>query len=193
MILGVGASILVMVDGLWPAGQLFAVYRRAGASVRRLQAKANSEWRQAQLLNTTDAPAVTEAAARIIGMISDERERIDREVVGKQESLDEIFQRFRNKETDILVGTQMLTKGLDFEHLTLVGVLQADSHLQLPDFKAAERTYQVLEQVAWGCIDVGEPGHQLHNVFARQIAERGLQQWAICIEKIGILEYALLL
>jgi len=75
-------------------------------------------------------------------------ERIDREVVKKQEHLDKAFKQFRAGEIDILVGTQMITKGLDFKHLTLVGILQADSYLQLPDFKAAERTYQILEQVA---------------------------------------------
>jgi primosomal protein N' (replication factor Y) len=54
----------------------------------------------------------------------------------------------RGRRTDILVGTQMLAKGHDFQRVTLVGVVSADSSLSLPDFRAAERTFQLLTQVA---------------------------------------------
>ena len=53
-----------------------------------------------------------------------------------------------NKEADVLIGTQMVTKGLDLPEITLVGVLFADSSLHLPDFRSAERTFQFITQVA---------------------------------------------
>ncbi|MCS7251041.1 MAG: primosomal protein N' [Thermoflexus sp.] len=59
-----------------------------------------------------------------------------------------IWQRFANREADILIGTQVLTKGLDLPLVTLVGVILADVGLGLPDFRAAERTFQLLVQVA---------------------------------------------
>ena len=59
-----------------------------------------------------------------------------------------IISAFSNQELDILVGTQMLTKGLDFRHVHLVGVLNADSLINHPDFRAQERAYQLLQQVA---------------------------------------------
>jgi primosomal protein N' (replication factor Y) len=61
---------------------------------------------------------------------------------------DRILQRFGNKEADILLGTQMVAKGLDFPHVTLVGVISADTQMLLPDFRSSERTYQLLTQVA---------------------------------------------
>jgi primosomal protein N' (replication factor Y) len=75
-------------------------------------------------------------------------ERLDRETVQSRGNLEKVLQEFRDQKIDILVGTQMLSKGLDFKHLTLVGVLMAEGNLQLPDFRAAERTYQLLEQVS---------------------------------------------
>jgi primosomal protein N' (replication factor Y) len=59
-----------------------------------------------------------------------------------------VLQGFARGEADILVGTQMIAKGLDFPRVTLVGVLDADVALHLPDFRAAERTYQLIVQVA---------------------------------------------
>lgn len=60
----------------------------------------------------------------------------------------ELLQRFRQKEAQILLGTQMIAKGLDFPDVTLVGVISAESSLYLPDFRASERTFQLLTQVA---------------------------------------------
>src|SRR5699024_2700922 len=59
-----------------------------------------------------------------------------------------LLDRFANKEADILLGTQMIAKGLDFENVTLVGVLTADSMLPLPDFRSSVKTFQVLTQVS---------------------------------------------
>ncbi|MFP3514036.1 helicase-related protein, partial [Peribacillus sp. SIMBA_075] len=55
---------------------------------------------------------------------------------------------FGNKEADILLGTQMIAKGLDFPDVTLVGVLSADTSLHIPDFRSSEKTFQLLTQVS---------------------------------------------
>ncbi|CAK8054224.1 primosomal protein N' [Eupransor demetentiae] len=74
--------------------------------------------------------------------------RIDQDTTRKKGSLAKALQRFGQGEADILLGTQMVAKGLDFPDVTLVGVLNADTSLGLPDFHAAERTFQLLTQVA---------------------------------------------
>lgn len=74
--------------------------------------------------------------------------RMDRDVTRKRGAHEKILARFARREIDILVGTQMVTKGHDYPGVTLVGILAADLSLQLPDFRAAERTFQILCQVA---------------------------------------------
>ncbi|HZU14374.1 MAG TPA: primosomal protein N' [Chloroflexota bacterium] len=74
--------------------------------------------------------------------------RWDRDVTGGKDAHREILDRFARHEADILVGTQMIAKGLDFPLVTLVGVISADSGLHLPDFRAPERSFQLLTQVA---------------------------------------------
>lgn len=75
-------------------------------------------------------------------------ERIDSDSISKKGSLGEILNRFRKGEIQILVGTQMVAKGLDFGNVTLVGVISAETSLWIPDFRADERTFQLLTQVA---------------------------------------------
>ncbi|KAF0214387.1 MAG: primosomal protein [Ignavibacteria bacterium] len=75
-------------------------------------------------------------------------ERIDSDSTSKKGSLGEILNRFRKGEIQILVGTQMVSKGLDFGDVTLVGVVAAETSLWIPDFRADERTFQLLTQVA---------------------------------------------
>lgn len=74
--------------------------------------------------------------------------RMDSDTTGAKDAHAEILGRFRRGDIDILIGTQMIAKGLDFPNVTLVGVIQADLSLQMPDFRAAERTFQLLTQVA---------------------------------------------
>jgi primosomal protein N' (replication factor Y) len=74
--------------------------------------------------------------------------RLDRDAVQGRGSYQRILGDFREGMTDILVGTQMIAKGHDFPRVTLVGVLNADGALAFPDFRAAERTFQLLTQVA---------------------------------------------
>ncbi|GAC1574915.1 MAG: primosomal protein N' [Polyangiales bacterium] len=73
--------------------------------------------------------------------------RLDRDVASGKD-VETILKKVRAREVDILVGTQMVTKGHDLPHVTLVGVINADSALSMPDFRAAERTFQLLVQVA---------------------------------------------
>jgi primosomal protein N' (replication factor Y) len=74
--------------------------------------------------------------------------RWDRDVTGAKGSHDAILSKFVAHEADVLIGTQMIAKGLDLPLVTLVGVIAADTGLFLPDFRAAERTFQLLTQVA---------------------------------------------
>ena len=74
--------------------------------------------------------------------------RWDRDAISQKYSHEEILERFMAHEADILIGTQMIAKGLDFPLVTLVGVINADVNLNLPDFRSAERTFQLLLQVA---------------------------------------------
>lgn len=74
--------------------------------------------------------------------------RMDSDTVSRKNSHDEILGSFGRGEADILIGTQMIAKGLDFPLVTLVGVLNADASLNQPDFRASERTFQLLSQVA---------------------------------------------
>ncbi|MFW6146761.1 MAG: replication restart helicase PriA [Thermodesulfobacteriota bacterium] len=75
-------------------------------------------------------------------------ERMDRDAMRHKGKLQQVLKHFRNKEVDILVGTQMVTKGHDFPNVSLVGVISADLSLNWPDFRAGETTFQLLSQVA---------------------------------------------
>ena len=74
--------------------------------------------------------------------------RMDMDTTRKKGQHEALLDRFRRHEADILLGTQMIAKGLDFEAVTLVGVINADTALNLPDFRAGEKTFQLLTQVA---------------------------------------------
>ena len=74
--------------------------------------------------------------------------RMDVDTTTKKGSHKKIFEAFKNHEYDILIGTQMISKGLDFENVTLVGVINGDASLNIPDFRNSERTFSLLNQVA---------------------------------------------
>lgn len=74
--------------------------------------------------------------------------RLDSDSLGKKNELEEKIAAFKNGEADILLGTQMIAKGLNFPKLKLVGVILADTSLHIPDFRAAERTFSLITQVA---------------------------------------------
>jgi primosomal protein N' (replication factor Y) len=74
--------------------------------------------------------------------------RVDRDTVRKRGAIGALLAKFARRELDVLVGTQMIAKGHDFPSVTLVGVISADVGLGMADFRAAERTFQLLTQVA---------------------------------------------
>jgi len=103
--------------------------------------------------------------------------RVDRDSVSRKHALVEILDRVHSGEIDILVGTQMLAKGHDFPNLTLVGVIDTDSALHSPDFRASERLFAQLMQVAGRAgradkagqviIQTAFPEHELFNALRR--------------------------
>jgi primosomal protein N' (replication factor Y) len=74
--------------------------------------------------------------------------RMDSDTMRKASSYEDVLNRFKRGELDILIGTQMIAKGLHFPNVTLVGILNADQGLYIPDFRSGERTFQLLTQVA---------------------------------------------
>jgi len=84
--------------------------------------------------------------------------RMDSDTMRRREDYESTLEAFGRGEIDILVGTQMIAKGLDFPGVTLVGIVSADSALHLPDFRSAERTFQLLAQVSGRAGRGTEPG-----------------------------------
>ena len=117
--------------------------------------------------------------------------RLDLDTTRSKTNYQDILESFQEKETDILVGTQMVTKGLDFDSVKVVGILNADNLLSYPDFRAHERSFQLMAQVAGRAgrkgkqgqviIQTYEPSHPvlqdvLHNdfkgLYEKQMATR---------------------
>ena len=104
--------------------------------------------------------------------------RMDSDTMTRKDAYRKVLDEFRRQKIDILIGTQMIAKGLDFPNVTLVGVLMADSGLHIPDFRSGERTFQLITQVA-GRAGRGErpglvivqtfsPGHYVLQTAVRQ-------------------------
>ncbi|HRF91046.1 MAG TPA: primosomal protein N', partial [Desulfobacter postgatei] len=91
--------------------------------------------------------------------------RMDQDSTARKGSTLAILRQIRNRTVDIIVGTQMLAKGHDFPAITLVGVICADLSLSLPDFRASERTFQLLAQVAGRAGRGAEPGRVIMQTF----------------------------
>ncbi len=112
--------------------------------------------------------------------------RLDRDTVGSADDTAALLARFARRDLDVLVGTQMVTKGHDFPGVTLVGVVLADTALALPDFRASERTFQLVTQVAGRAGRGGEPGRVLVQTFnpaARAIAHAAVHDYAAFAEE----------
>ena len=119
--------------------------------------------------------------------------RMDLDSTRKKDAYQTIIDRFAKHEVDILIGTQMVTKGLHFNDVSLVAVLQADSLLNTPDFRSYEQAFQMLEQVSGRAGRTGSQGevmiqtfnpknpvfeflkaHDYEGLYQQQIAEREL-------------------
>lgn len=91
--------------------------------------------------------------------------RLDRDIARRKGALEETLADFRSGATNVLVGTQMVAKGLDFPNVTLVGVIAADVSLNIPDFRSSERTFQLLSQVAGRAGRGQRPGNVIIQTF----------------------------
>ncbi|MBC8259864.1 MAG: primosomal protein N' [SAR324 cluster bacterium] len=121
----------------------------------------------------------TEQAPKIIGTGTEQVEenlkmffpaarilRMDRDTLHGKHALSKMHERIQKHEVDIVIGTQLVTKGHDFPQVTLVGVILSDLSLNIPDFRASERTFQLLTQVAGRAGRAQKPGEvliQTHN------------------------------
>ncbi len=96
--------------------------------------------------------------------------RMDADSTSRKFSHDDILSAFLAGKADVLLGTQMIAKGLDFPNVTLVGVLNADASLNMPDFRAAERTFQLLAQVSGRAGRAEKPGEVYIQTFSPGVA-----------------------
>lgn len=94
--------------------------------------------------------------------------RLDLDTTRKKNAYQTLLQHFSDGTIDILVGTQMLTKGLDFDRVSLVGILHADNLLHFPDFRAHERAFQLMEQVSGRAGRRDKQGHVLIQTYQPQ-------------------------
>lgn len=91
--------------------------------------------------------------------------RMDVDTTSRQHAHEKILDTFRKEKTDILIGTQMVAKGLDFSNVTLVGVISADTMLNIGDFRAGERTFDLLEQVTGRAGRAEKPGRAIIQTY----------------------------
>lgn len=91
--------------------------------------------------------------------------RMDADTTRGKDAHLHILEAFGTHQADILIGTQMIAKGLDFQNVTLVGVMAADSSLYLPDYRSAERTFQLIMQVAGRAGRDAKPGHVVVQTY----------------------------
>lgn len=91
--------------------------------------------------------------------------RLDLDTTRSKNDYQNILEHFQDKETDILVGTQMVTKGLDFDSVKVVGILNADNMLSFPDFRAHERSFQLMSQVAGRAGRKGKQGRVIIQTY----------------------------
>lgn len=94
--------------------------------------------------------------------------RLDLDTTRKKHAYDSIIHDFEERKIDILIGTQMITKGLDFNNVSLVGILNADSLLNYPDFRSHERSYQLMAQVSGRSGRKGKQGKVLVQTYSAE-------------------------
>jgi len=104
--------------------------------------------------------------------------RMDLDTTQSKDAFSKIVKKLEDRKTDILIGTQMVTKGLDFEHVSVVGILNADNLINFPDFRAHERAYQLISQVSGRAgrkhkrgkvvVQTSQPEHPLIELIQKQ-------------------------
>ena len=92
--------------------------------------------------------------------------RVDLDTVSKMSDYEDAYEKFKNHEADILIGTQMITKGLDFDDVTLVGVLNADIALSYPSFDASMVAFNLIEQVSGRCGRANKDGKIIIQTYS---------------------------
>ncbi len=111
--------------------------------------------------------------------------RMDLDTTQSKDAFAKIVKNLEERKTDILIGTQMVTKGLDFDHVSVVGILNADNLINFPDFRAHERAYQLISQVAGRSgrkhkqgkvvIQTSQPDHPLIQIIQQQDYQQALK------------------
>lgn len=91
--------------------------------------------------------------------------RVDVDTTKDKDAHERLIERFRSGEANVMIGTQMIAKGLDFPHVTLVGVIAADMTLNLPDYRSVERTFQLITQVAGRAGRADDPGRVIVQTY----------------------------
>ena len=109
--------------------------------------------------------------------------RMDLDTTRSRAAYEQIIRKFQQGETDILIGTQMLTKGLDFDRVSVVGIINADQLTNMPDFRAHERAFQMLSQVAGRA---GRRGNQGKVVMQTRQVEHPLTQQVVTNDYFGM-------
>ena len=109
--------------------------------------------------------------------------RMDLDTTRSRAAYEQIIRKFQKGETDILIGTQMLTKGLDFDRVSVVGIINADQLTNMPDFRAHERAFQMLSQVAGRA---GRRGKQGKVVMQTRQVEHPLTQQVVTNDYFGM-------
>jgi primosomal protein N' (replication factor Y) len=112
-------------------------------------------------------------------------DRMDLDTTRSKNAFERIVHNLESRKTDILIGTQMVTKGLDFEHVSVVGILNADNLINFPDFRAHERAYQLISQVSGRAgrkhnrgkviVQTSQPGHPLIEIIRKQDYQEAFQ------------------
>lgn len=130
----------------------------------------------------------TEKIEEELGIILSEIQidRLDLDTTRKKHSFQQILEKFGSGKTDVLVGTQMVTKGLDFDNVKIVGIMNADNMLSYPDFRAFERSFQLMAQVSGRAgrknkrgkvlIQTYQPGHELFKYVVENSYEAFFEQ-----------------
>ena len=112
-------------------------------------------------------------------------DRMDLDTTRSKNAFGRIVHNLESRKTDILIGTQMVTKGLDFEHVSVVGILNADNLINFPDFRAHERAYQLISQVSGRAgrkhnrgkviVQTSQPDHPLIEIIRKQDYQEAFQ------------------